>query len=221
MADLLVLLLGPFQSIVQSQEVTGFQSNKVRALLAFLAAEPDRPHPRETLAGLLWPDYPNPAALTYLRNALSNLRHVISDAQALPAFLLVGRNTIQLNSASNIWIDLRALEGFTTGPNNDLQSQIASLQSAIALYRGPFLDGLSCSSSSFEEWASTWRNRLDRRLHETLNRLATAFAQTGEYIESVQTARRLLELGPWDEAAHRLVIQGLAHSGRRSEALTQ
>jgi hypothetical protein len=32
-----------------------FKSNKVRALLAYLAVEMDRPHRREVLAGLLWP----------------------------------------------------------------------------------------------------------------------------------------------------------------------
>ena len=103
----------------------------------------------------------------------------------------------------------------------DPQSQITSLQSAIALYRGPFLDGFSCDSSAFEEWALTRRERLNRQLREALSRLAGAYAQCGEYDQSIQTARRLLELEPWDEAAHRLVMQGLARSGQRSAALAQ
>ena len=38
------------------QPVGAFESDKVRALLAYLAAESERPHRRECLAGLFWPD---------------------------------------------------------------------------------------------------------------------------------------------------------------------
>ena len=220
MANLSICFIGPFQITVNSQVVTTFQSNKVRSLLALLAAEPERPHSRETLAGLLWPDYPNPSALAYLRNALSNLRQTIGDAQAEPPYLVISRGTIQINPASSIWIDLRAFDEFTARTGTP-QAHISSLQSAISLFRGPFLDGLSCDSWAFEEWALTRRERLNRQLREALNRLARTYAQCGEYDQSVQTAQRLLELEPWDEAAHRLVMQGLALSGQRSAALVQ
>lgn len=220
MATLSIAVIGSFQATVNAQVVTSFQSNKVRALLAFLAVEPTRWHSRETLAGLLWPDYPNPSALTYLRNALSNLRQVIGDVQAQPHYLVITRGSIQLNPASDLWIDLRAFEELI-GKTEDSQSQITSLQSAIALYRGPFLDGFSCDSSAFEEWALTRRERVNRQLRDALSRLAGAYAQRGDHTASIQTARRLLELEPWDEAAHRLVMQGLARSGQRSAALAQ
>ncbi len=49
MARLEIRLLGPFQASLDGTPVTGFESGKVRALLAILAAEPGRPHPREAL----------------------------------------------------------------------------------------------------------------------------------------------------------------------------
>ena len=58
MTLLSVRTLGPFQVLLDGEPVTGFDSDKVRALLAYLALEADRPHRREKLAGLLWPDYP-------------------------------------------------------------------------------------------------------------------------------------------------------------------
>jgi DNA-binding SARP family transcriptional activator len=58
MAHLLLALLGPFQVTLAGEPVTSFESDKVRALLAYLAVEADRPHRRESLAGLLWPDWP-------------------------------------------------------------------------------------------------------------------------------------------------------------------
>ncbi len=58
MALLKICLLGSFQAWLGGNPVTSFESNKVRALLAYLAVEKDRPHSRDTIAGLLWPDYP-------------------------------------------------------------------------------------------------------------------------------------------------------------------
>ena len=53
-----ICLLGSFQVTLQGRSVTGFPSDKARSLLAYLAVEADRSHRRETLAGLLWPEFP-------------------------------------------------------------------------------------------------------------------------------------------------------------------
>ena len=52
MAHLALSLLGPFQATLADQPVTGFESDKVRALLSFLAVEAKRPHRRDSLAAL-------------------------------------------------------------------------------------------------------------------------------------------------------------------------
>jgi predicted ATPase/DNA-binding SARP family transcriptional activator len=218
--ELSIALMGPCQIRLDGQEVVGFQSNKARALLAYLAAEAGRAHSREALAGLLWPDYPNPSALTYLRNALSNLRQVIGDAQADPSYLIVARDTIQLNPHSNVRVDVHDFEE-RTGKACDSSAKINNLQSAIGLNRGTFLEGLICDSTAFEEWTLSWRERLERELREALERLAEGYAQQGDYRSSVDTARRALAMEPWDEEAHRLVMAGLAHNGQRGAALAQ
>ena len=79
MPHLQLTLLGAFQATLDGQPVVGFESNKVRALLAYLAVEADRPHPRATLACLLWPERSDCDALANLRYALSNLRQAIGD----------------------------------------------------------------------------------------------------------------------------------------------
>ena len=64
--------------------VVGFESNKVRALLAYLAVEAHRPHPRTAVADLLWPERFDAMALANLRYALSNLRQAIGDRGGSP-----------------------------------------------------------------------------------------------------------------------------------------
>ncbi len=69
MAKLEISLLGSFQVLLNGVPVTQFKTIKARALLAYLAAEIIRPQPRERLAELLWPDWPQQSALTNLRHA--------------------------------------------------------------------------------------------------------------------------------------------------------
>ena len=112
MAHLSLSLLGSFRLTVDGQPGKGFKSNKVRALLAYLAVEANRPHRREVLAGLLWPDWPDRDALANLRSALFDLRKAIGDRtasgdrEASPPFLLITRDTLQFNAASDHQLDV-------------------------------------------------------------------------------------------------------------------
>ena len=83
--------------------------NAARALLAYLAVEADRPHRRETLAGLLWPDVPDATALNHLRHTLSDLRKAIGDSDATP-FLHITRGTIQFNLDRSTSLDVAAFQ---------------------------------------------------------------------------------------------------------------
>src|SRR5687767_8747693 len=98
MARLAIALLGGFDVALDQRPVAGWETSRARALLAYLAVERHRPHRREVLAGLLWPEAPEVAARTYLRQALANVRLALRDAWADPPFLLVCREHLQLNS---------------------------------------------------------------------------------------------------------------------------
>ena len=138
-SSLSVRLLGPFQVTLDERPVTGFRSDKVRALLAYLVAEADRPHRREALAGLLWPEWPERTARTNLRRALADLRQVIGDHDATPPFLLITRQTVHFNSDSDAWIDVTAFAALHEAPGQTIRQ----LEEAVALYRGDFLEGFS------------------------------------------------------------------------------
>src|SRR5215831_1827861 len=69
--------LGTFQVERDGVPVTRFHTDKVRALLAYLATESGRPHARAALAALLWPEQADAAALRNLSQTLVRLREVI------------------------------------------------------------------------------------------------------------------------------------------------
>lgn len=235
MAHLSICLLGPLQVTLDGEPVTGFESDKVRALLAYLAVESQQPQRRETLAGLLWPDWPERSARANLRHALANLRSAIrdrapfGDAQATPPFLHTSRQTIQFNAASDAWVDVAAFTRLVkaapraeAGAKGPSRPTVERLEEAVALYGGCFLEGFSLADSSpFEEWILLNRERLHRQVTDALRRLAECHEQRGDYASALLHAWRQVELDPWRERAHRQVMRLLALSGQRGAALAQ
>ena len=223
MVHLSLILMGPFEALLDGQAITAFQSSKVRALLAFLAVEMARPHPRETLAGLLWPNVPDGCAHHSLNQALSNLRSAIHDHETTPPFLIVASQSLQFNRNSDHWLDVEELERLVDWETGKLVGgEEARLEHAVALYRGPFLEGFSLADCpAFEEWILLHRERLHRLTLETMHQLADAHATRGEVEQALHYAWRQLELDPWLEEAHLQAMRCLALAGRRSEALVQ
>ncbi|NJC97527.1 MAG: hypothetical protein C3F07_15485 [Anaerolineales bacterium] len=218
MAHLRISLLGPIQVTLDGQPITGFKSNKVRALLAYLAVEADKPHRRESLAGLLWPDWSEREALSNLRYTLSDLRKAIDDRVADPPYLIISRESIQFNTASDHWLDV-------TGFTQNLESQNTSIEEkekAASLYRGSFLEGFSVENSpTFDEWALLTRERLARLALTSLHTLAENYEEQREYEKAQSFVWRQLQLEPWEESAHQQLMRVLALSGQRGAALAQ
>jgi WD40 repeat protein/serine/threonine protein kinase/DNA-binding SARP family transcriptional activator len=221
MPRLEIRLLGPFEATLDGEAASGFDSDKVRALLAYLVSEADRPHRRQSLAGLLWPDWPEREARTNLRSALANLRRVIGDAAAAPSYLTITRQTLQFNLESDTWADVQEYVAQTGELSLDADT-VADVEHALDLYRGDFLEGFAVPDSvPFEEWMLLQREHLRRELLSAHQRLATYYEQQAEYDRSLRHAQRQLEVEPWLEEAHRQAMRALALNGQRAAALAQ
>jgi predicted ATPase/DNA-binding SARP family transcriptional activator len=218
MARLVLRLFGGLEATLDGALITTFESAKVRALLAYLAAEYARSHNRERLAALLWPDWPQQSAMRNLRNALADLRQNIGDREAHPPFLLITRETIQLNRESDVWVDMGEFEAKIS----DQGSTNGDLQSAISLYRGLFLEGFSLPDSPpFEEWLLAKREYFSQQMLKTLSRLAEWSLEQEDYGQAESYARRQIELEPWREQAHQQLMRALSLKGERVQALAQ
>jgi class 3 adenylate cyclase/DNA-binding SARP family transcriptional activator len=225
MARLTVSLLGSFDIKLGDQPVTALVTGKVRALLAYLVVEADRPHRRETLAGLLWPDYPERSARASLRNALSDLRAAVGDRGAVKGHhdphLLVTREAIQFNRNSDHWVDVAAFNTAIEQSRAD-PAAVSAPESAAALYAGPFLEGFSLADSpAFEEWALVVRERLEQKALQAFQSLTAYHEKRGEVARAREYARQQIALAPWQEQAHRALMRLLALNGQRGAALAQ
>ncbi len=224
-----IALLGTYAVTLAGRPVTAFAYDKVRGLLAYLAVEADRPHRRDHLATLFWPEQDRRSALQSLSQALYQLRRVLGDPAATPPFLLITPQTIQFNPASDHWLDTQEFTSLLDACHAHRHAQqvtcpecLARLQQAVALVHGSFLEGFSLPDSpDFDEWALFQRERLQRLATEALRTLANGCERRGDAAQALVYAQRWLALDPWQEEAQRQVMRVLAASGQRSAALAQ
>ena len=141
MAKLMLSLLGGFHLSIDKIPVLGFESDKVRALLAYLAIEADRTHRRETLCGLLWPDKAERLARRSLSQSLYNLQCTLNKQQSAPPFLHVEQQYVQFNRQSDHWLDVNLLNAWSPtkpqfGAGAESTSHLEYIHRAVNLYSG-------------------------------------------------------------------------------------
>jgi len=217
MQRLSISLFGPFTANLDGVPISGFKSQKVRALLAYLAVEAKRVHSRDTLAAILWPDWPEQAARNNLRYALYNLRQIIRDQQAEHPYLLINRDTVQFNRAGDYWIDVQEFCRFL---DKTLPPDPERIKQALQMVRGEFLEGFGSQDSlEFDEWLTQKRAEFHRMMVSGLSTLADYYETRGDYQQSLDAVYRLVDVEPWQEKGRRQLMRLLTFSGERGAAL--
>ncbi len=229
MAQLSLSLLGGFDVLRDDQPIADFGTDKVRALLAYLAVEAERPQRRDRLAGLLWPEVPDTRARQSLRQSLSLLRSALETPDGEPLVLTSGNATIWLNPAHGLWLDVAEFKALIRACRDHRHRALESclpclqrLQRLTELYRGDFLAQFYLpDASGFEEWALMEREWLRQHAMSALDGVSRYYERRGELADARDAARRLVTLEPWREEAQRHLIRLLACAGERSAALAQ
>jgi DNA-binding SARP family transcriptional activator/predicted ATPase/Tfp pilus assembly protein PilF len=213
-AKLEIRLLGTPQFLRDNSPITNFISNKVPALLAYLAVE-RRPHSRDKLATLFWGEMSDADARNNLRQALTNLRKFVASE------LAITRDAIELTG--DIFLDsAQFTSSLKTASFLNPHSALVVLTDSLSLYQGDFLEGFHIRDAhDFEDWMLTERARLRELAMQTLHTLTQFHASRGHFMEAMSLASRLLTFDPWREEAHRQLMLLQARTGQFSSALSQ
>ena len=157
------------------------------AVLVAAAVAGERGISRDKLLGLLWPETDSDRARHSLTQAIYTARRAtgIDDLFLTSGSLRLNRDRV----SSDIDDFERALDA-------------RDLESAVALYDGPFLDGFFLSGSAeFEQWISAQRMRLENLAVSALEELATRASSAGDHWRAIEWRRRLVALRPLDSRA--------------------
>jgi predicted ATPase/DNA-binding SARP family transcriptional activator/Tfp pilus assembly protein PilF len=229
MSHLSIALLGSFLAHLDGVPITTFTSVKVKALLIYLAVESGRPHHRDMLAELLWPEQPPTAGRKTLRTTLADLRRAINDRDSDAPLLEITRDTIQLNMSGSVDLDLsdvtRLHSAVVQHPHASAETCTVCAKhtrAAIDLYRGDFLAHFYLDDSPiFEDWIAHQRSQFQQILIDLCDRMVRYSLRREAYADALVYARRQLSVDPLRESAHQQVMRALAYSGQRSAALAQ
>lgn len=222
--------LGTFLARSGETVIQEFESAKVRALLAYLMLESEKPHSRNHLTGLLWGEGDDLKSAKNMRQALSNLRKTIQDVDSENPFLLIESDTIRANTNNpRLWLDAQVFEQLISAcekhPHRRIETCAACahrLEQAAQLYRGELLDGFVLKDSEyFQDWLVARREYFHQKALTALEHLAVYHQQRREYQEAVAYARSLLSMDEWREESHVLLMRLLFSASQRSEALKQ
>lgn len=188
-----------------SADVGAGTRRKPLALLAILASAGERGISRDKAAAYLWPEAATHESRAVLRQTLYSLRREVSEP-----FLAHGTGDLRLNAAV-VESDVAAF---------DLALERGLPNEAVALYRGPFLDGFHLSHvPEFERWVEDERARLEMRAHSALETLANYAERRGEHDVAAGWWRQLLALDPFNSRVALGTMRALAASGDAAGAL--
>ena len=170
----------------------------------------------DLLLEAFWPDTPEPSARRSLKVATSCARAVL-DVPGTASVIEGVERTLALRLREGDSVDADRFEDSARAAlAADPGERRALLERAAALWTGDPLP-----EERYSDWASVWRESLTVRYAEVLAALVDACHADDDHLAASQAARRLVELEPLDEAAHRSLIRAYARSGRRAHALRQ
>jgi DNA-binding SARP family transcriptional activator len=217
-----VRLLGKLSLKYAGQTLQGLESSKVQELLAYLLLHRDKPHPRESLASLLWATTSTSQSKKYLRQALWQLQNALQEhfPKDEPQLLLIDPNWIRVNPDANLWLDVAELETAYKKAHGlqGWQLDAATLQAlreAEKLYRGDLLLGW------YNDWCLYARERFQNMVMAVLDKLMSYCEAHGEYETGLAYGTRILSFDRARERTHQRLMRLHYLAGDRTSALRQ
>jgi DNA-binding SARP family transcriptional activator len=214
MAKIRVNLFGPTSVVLTDgtvvRDVGGI---KPRQVLEILALSLGSPVSKDRLVEQLWGDNAPRTVTATLESYVSLLRRRIGVARGRGSALATTSNGYLLDPAQ-VEVDVHE---FARQVSPSAETAEASLRRTEAALRGARGDLLA--SEPYAEWATDERVHFDALVVQACNRAAGQALTLGEAGLAVELARRAIGVDAIAEASWQLLIQGLAASGARSEAL--
>jgi DNA-binding SARP family transcriptional activator len=187
-------LLGPFRLLVDGDE-RAILARKQRALIATIALRAT-PRSRDALVAELWPNSDE-------ERGRQSLRHALYEINAVAELIAAARDSLRI--AEDVTVDARELERAAASGTDD------DLRRAVALYAGdlcPEIEGVNGEAE---------RVRL-RGLFASAGETLAARGLDANPREAEQVARRVIEIDPYREEAHRLLLRSLVQQGDLADA---
>lgn len=203
-----IRVLGTFDVTAHDGTKTRWTSRKARELLKMLISRRGAATPREALMHELWPDIHPDRLANRFSVALSTIRRTLDPARQQPTqhYVVTDGDTLHLNHKT-VRIDID--DFFTHAKKGDIDS----LRHATTLYTGD-----AFAEEPYAAWASASRNEAQTAFCAAAHRVAEHDNTAGDHLAASALYRRILDIEPFDDAAHDGLITALIELGAEGQA---
>jgi DNA-binding SARP family transcriptional activator len=222
MFPLTVCMFGKLSVQRDGETLKGICGCKLQELFSYLLLHRKSSHARESLATLLWGDSTTAQSKKYLRQALWQLQSALDpeSARKNSPTLNVEPDWVSIDPNADIWMDVTIFEHAflmtreVTG--QALEEKVAAtLESAVQLYQGDFLEGC------YQDWCVYERERLQTNYLIMLEKLMSYCEAQRRYETGLGYGLRALRYDRARESTYRRMMRLHYLSGDRTAALRQ
>ena len=215
-ASLRVLALGPLEIAVDGSPVStkSWGYAKARELLVYLLVHREG-RTREQVGAALWPEASSAQVRNNFHVTLHHLRRALGRAEWVKfereRYLVAPIGDVVFDATEFEERVSRALRASRRG-----SVELDELRAALALYRGPFMDGESAG-----DWRFELGDRLARLHASGLEALGEALLGAGRFDEAASAFDRLVQQEELHEPAYRSLMIARARAGDRTGAMRE
>lgn len=219
-----VSTLGGFSVMLGDRIISDTQnrSRKLWNLLAYLMTFRNRFITQAELIEILWPeegsDNPTSALKTLVSRARDVLKLLREEEYPAPEFIISQQGSYLWNTSLKYSVDAEEFEAISKKAGSDARTSEERLQlyrKAVALYKGDFLPRLSD-----QMWVAAMSARYQAMYIEAVKGLVALLEEQEAFGEIAEICSRAIQIDPYDEQLHTLMIKALVRQGKNSMALS-
>jgi len=211
-------MLGPIEVLRDPARPLGadaWTTRRARDILCFIASHRHRRASKDAIIDAFWGETDLDVIERNFHPTVSHIRKALNSNQPLKQnFLLYREGDYQLNQDFSYRIDIEEFdrllaEGENARRARQFEECIKAYESAIALYRGEFMQG------SYDTWVDEQRIYYSKQYLQVLESLAAVAEKMKDWSRSMQLAQRILQEDPFREDIHCLLMRSYAAVGNR------
>src|SRR6185436_5759619 len=218
LVDLTINMLGPIGIVrdpTRPLAADAWVTRRARDILCFIASRRHRRAEKDSIIDVFWGETDPTVVERNFHPTVSHIRKALNNNQALKQNLLLYREgAYLLNPEFAYYIDIEEFdrllnEGEAARRARQFEQCVKSYESAIALYRGEFMQG------SYDTWVDEQRTYYRLQYLQLLESLAGVAQKLEDWFKAAQLAQLILRDDPFREDIHCLLMRALAAQGNK------
>lgn len=219
--DLTINILGPVEIVrdpTRPLSADAWPTRRARDILCFIASRRHHRASKDTIIDTFWGETDFDVVEKNFHPTVSHIRKALNSNQPLKQnFLLYRDGDYQLNSEFSYRVDVEEFDRLVTEGENARRARqfeqcIAAYDSALALYRGEFMQG------SYEPWVEEQRTYYREQYLRLLEALAGVAQTSEDWPKAMQLAQLIIREDQFREDIHCVLIKAHAAMGNRGAA---